>query len=483
MLKQLLKNKIMIYLASRYGTYALQFIISLVIAAKLGPYYMGVYGLILLILSYFSQVHFGIANSLNILLVYHKNEEEKYVTYVWNSLILVSALGACIVLLFIYYWIFGIDYIARLSIDKYLPYICIIAVLEHFDGIFVNILRVKNHIALLTIIQSLNVLCNTIAVIFFDGEPLVLILVLSLLLSNFLKAVVSISSKIIPSFNIQQCDWSIQHEILKKGFYLFIYNSCLIFVLIVVKTLVSNNYTLEQFGYFSFSFTIANAVMLLLNSLSFIIFPKLIDILSSPDKYKIRKYIDLIKDLYVSTAYFFIFIAMIFFPVLLYLMPQYKNSLISMNLIALTVLMSTNTFGYSSLLLAQNKEKTAAFLSLCTMLISLVVGMFFVKILRVEFDYVILSTMITYFIYYITSTIAGESLLGNHSIKAILVGAFPMRLFLPFAVALFVSIFSFEKYIFIPLLLYLLLNVSTIKTLYSYILKLINNPDLTNIQE
>ena len=75
-LKLLYKNKILFYLVSRYVTYGIAFISSLFIAAKLGPFYMGVWGFILLILNGFSQLHLGIGNSLNVLLDHNKENVE-----------------------------------------------------------------------------------------------------------------------------------------------------------------------------------------------------------------------------------------------------------------------------------------------------------------------------------------------------------------------------------------------------------------------
>ena len=442
---------------------------------------MGLYGVVLLILNYFAQFHFGIANSLNILLVHHKNENEKYVDYVNNSLFLVSLLGGLIISLFIYYWIFGIKSIQELQIDDYLPYVCGIAVLEHFDGVFTNILRVKNFVTQISIIQSLNVILNVCVVAFFDGRELVLALIISLLISNILKAVIAVICKIIPRIRISYLSKGTQYELLSKGFCLFIYNSCLMFVLIVVRTLVSSNYSLDQFGVFTFSFTIANAVMLLLDSLAFIIFPKLIDMLSSTDMLQIRKSLGQINDIYISTAHLFIYIAMILFPVLLMFMPQYKDSLTSMNLIALTVLMSTNTFGYATFLLAQNKEVNAALLAFSTMVLSLILGLVFVKLLKVEFHYVIISTMITYFVYSIACMFVGERIIGELSIIKALKNTFPIRLFLPFSIALVFSIMKLDELLFLSLLVYVILNIATLKRLLDFVKKLVTNPNLSNI--
>lgn len=51
--KMIIGNKVAIYLLSRYVVYFIIFINSMTMAAHLGPYYMGVWGSIVLILRYF----------------------------------------------------------------------------------------------------------------------------------------------------------------------------------------------------------------------------------------------------------------------------------------------------------------------------------------------------------------------------------------------------------------------------------------------
>ena len=75
-----------------------------------------------------------------------------------------------------------------------------------------------------------------------------------------------------------------QGAILKKGLLLFLYNTCFYFIIISVRTIISGNYEVEEFGLFSFSFTLAHAVMLLLESLMFVIFPKMIGKMTGDNK-------------------------------------------------------------------------------------------------------------------------------------------------------------------------------------------------------
>ncbi len=103
------KNKIFVYMATRYIIYFIQFLTTLLIAAKLGPYYMGIWGFILLLINYFSQLHFGIANSLNVFLVHHKDNYTRD-SYIVNSLILILYLSLIVGLFYLYYLLFVLNY-------------------------------------------------------------------------------------------------------------------------------------------------------------------------------------------------------------------------------------------------------------------------------------------------------------------------------------------------------------------------------------
>ena len=108
-------------------------------------------------------------------------------------------------------------------------------------------------------------------------------LTLANLLACILTAVICIRKGVFPRRQSRTLQLQKQKSILQKGLYLFLYNSCFYFILISIRTIISVNYTVEEFGYFTFSFTIANAVMLLLDSFNTILFPKTIDLMSSDD--------------------------------------------------------------------------------------------------------------------------------------------------------------------------------------------------------
>lgn len=473
------KNKVVIYLASRYVIYGVQFITSLVIAAELGPYYMGIWGFILLILQYFQQLHFGIANSFNILYIHHRENNAECNNYIGNSLILVSYLSLLVVVFYLYYIIFGIESIEKYQIGRYVVWICLIAILQYFVQFFINLFRVKNQLNKVTFCQSIIVLLNFLCIFFYRGESLIQWLVFGYVLGNILCVVLAIISNCLPKLNKVQFSNKYQKEIFKKGIYLFVYNSCLSFIIIIVRTIISDNYTLEEFGIFTFSFSLANAFLLLLDALSFVIFPKFLGKLSSSNETTtVQSSISFYREIYITSAHLLIYLSIIIFPFILLFFPKYEGALVCLNLIALTILMYTNASGYIELLISRNKEKLASILSISALSLNSVLAIIMAYILHYDYEYIILSTMITYVLYTIAvMCFACKELKIPFSYLEL----FPRRLFIPYISALLITIFYNKYCIFIPMLLFAMLNINSIKEIIKTAHSILKSPDRVNL--
>jgi O-antigen/teichoic acid export membrane protein len=476
----LLKNKLVFYLVSRYATYGLQFITSMIIAIKLGPYYMGIWGFILLALSYFQQFHFGVANSLNVLLVHNINNRIRCYRYITNSIILFFYLSVIIIILYVCYRVTDSTITNKYHTDKYALSICIIAILQYFNMLFVNIFRIRNQINYVTFSQSIIVLLNFICIFFFTGDTLINYLVGGYLLGNISCVVLALYSKYIPAIKKNDILFSYQKEILKKGLYLFLYNSCFYLIIISIRTIISQYYSVEDFGLFTFSFTLGNAIMLLLDALAFIIFPKLLSKLSSEDLNEIEAVLKRINDSYICVSQLLIYVALICFPVLMLFIPKYSTAITSLNLVTITVLMNANSFGYSTMLIAKNKEKYSALISTISLIVNIIIGLALVNLINCEFSYVILATMITYLLFTSMLVLTGSKVLHAQKWKSIL-AIFNYRFSIPFLIALFLALFKIEHLIFIPLLFFIYLNLKQIKSIISISKKIFVNPKSFNL--
>ncbi len=353
-ISKILNNKIIIYLTSRYAVYALQFITGLVVAGKLGPYYMGVYGFLQMILMYLTKINFGIPHSLNVLLVHNKENKEISDSYIGNSLLIVSVLSIFVGLFYLYYKVLGIASFDRYQVDRFIIWICLIGILQYFSTLLQTVVRIKNKLRLLAFLQSLTILLNFIVIWFFSGETLIAILVANNVSSNLVCLLLSYKYGCFPKQSNVYIKKELITEIIRKGFYLFLYNSCFYFIVISVRTIISANYAVEEFGKFTFSYSIGHSLLLLSEAVSTIVFPKMIDRLSSKNHDEVNHVLSTVRISYISATYFLVFLALPLFPILLIFLPQYQDAIYALNLVALATLINTNSFGYSTLLIARN---------------------------------------------------------------------------------------------------------------------------------
>lgn len=481
MLRKLFKNKIFIYLGTRYGTYAIQFITSLIIAGKLGPFYFGIYGFVILIINYFQQLHFGISNSFNVLYVQNRNNDYECNNYIWNSILLVSYLSILVLCFWLYNTFVGIDSVTKYNADKYILWICAIAILEYFLQFFINLLRVKNKLNHVAFCQSIVVIFNFICVFLFSGETLIISILAGYVIGDLLCVLITIQAGVIPRFSDSIINREYHKRILKKGIFLFFYNSCFYFIIISIRTIISENYNVDEFGLFSFAFTSSHAILLLLSSLSFVVLPKVIGKLASNDMNEVESTINVLRTSYITSAHLLIYLALCFFPLLLYILPKYEESLTALNLIALTVLMSTNSYSYVELLTARNKEKLLALLSFVSLVGNCAIALFLVNLIKVNYSYVILSTMFVYFLFTFMVLKAAKKKIGVPTKKYMILELMPVRLMLPYMTAFVVSVLRLENIIWLPLIVFIIMNWKTKDKLVDIVKTLINQPSVVNL--
>lgn len=478
----IIKNKVVIYLASRYVTYAIQFLTSLVIAVKLGPYYMGIWGFVLLLLNYFQQFHFGISNSFNVLYIQNRDNKGECDNYIVNSLVLVSYLAFMIIFLYVIYIINGYKGFEKYHANSYMLWVCIIAILQHYTTFFINLFRVKNQLNQVTICQSIVVVLNFICVFIFKGEALILALIAGYVVGNLVAVILAFFSGALPRFGDVTINLRYQEGIIKKGLFLFIYNSCFYLIIISIRTIISGCYTVEEFGMFTFSFSLAHAILLLLEALSFVVFPKILSKLSSPSIVERKMTISLYRKIYITSAHCLVYFVLPFFPFLLSFFQKYESSITALNLIVLSIVINTNSCGYADLLIANNKEKTLMKLSFFALVLNCILGFILVKVCQVGYSHVIIATLVTYFVYSFCVLVWGERVLNSMDNRKIVTEFFPFRLAIPYCCALCISFFELPGlYFVVPLVLFLVFNFKMIINTKEILKSLLFKPEIINL--
>jgi O-antigen/teichoic acid export membrane protein len=481
MIKKALKNKVLHYIFSRYATYFIQFVNSMFIAVYLGPFYLGIWGFITLIVQYINQINLGIAHSVNAIISVHKNKRWYVQKIIGNSLTMLLALSLITGLFFVANLKFNINIGDKYNFSAYVPAVALIGIIGFFNSLFSNIFRVYGKITEITINQSAFPILMLFAIFFFKGENLLWALVAANLLAFSLSLVIYVLRTPInlKFLFIGRLVKTIQI----KGWHLFVYNSSFYLIMISTKTLISSYYTVEEFGFFTFAFSFANVVLLLLQSFSFLIFPKLINRMATSSNEKVIQILGFIRYAYITSSHFLIHLAILFFPLFILFFPQYQPSVQAFKLTALTIVLYTNSFGYSGLLIARNNERELGQLSLLALFVNIVCAFILIEVFNIPFSLVIISTMITYSLYvYLLGQKGRNKLNLSSSIANVFKDNFPVRIFIPYFLSLFLVIFELSSlYFVIPVIIFIILNFTIIKKIKSLIYQITINPNFLDI--
>lgn len=478
-LKKLLSNNILLYMLTRYITYILTFIVNMYISIKMGPELFGAWSFLLLVFGYFNIIDIGIPQAVQVLLVQKKSDFNDCADIEKSGLILVLIIALSCFFVALYYAFGGIKKAHELQLDYLFYGICICSFMNYFNNLFEKVYRCKNRLFEIAYKQTSLVLLMAILVLVFNNnilEALVWSYVLwcfSSLLVFLFRGGLVFSGKFSKTFT---------HQIIKKGINLFLFYSGFVLIMISTKTLVNEYYSLHEFGLFSFAYYLGHAVYLCMLAFATVVITKLIDNYHSTDKKVVLNTISIVRENYVSLFHGAVYAAMILFPVVLSFMPKYSDSLVCMNLCSLMMLCYVNSFGYSTFLMAVNKEKVLAFIAIVSLALNIVLGFMIVVLLHVSYSMVVLSTMISYFVYAYMCTFYGRKALGlNISFISVLIDCFPVSLLIPFMVAIVITFLNVNELLFLPLVLYVVMNIKSIRSSYRTFIKLLNDPKLVNI--
>jgi len=478
--KQCISNKVVQYIASRYFVYFIQFVNSLFIALYLGPFYLGVWGFINLVLQYFLQINFGIAHSFNALISIKKNDTEYVIKAFNTSLALLFILAMGVVICFTGSYFQGNTIGEEFGFSKYIWPVCILAVMNYFIVLFSNLFRVFNKLREIAFAQSIFPILTIFCLIIGRGENLLNYLVaancLGFLFSLFLFV---LKSPIPLGLKVNR---SILKSIIHKGLPLFIYNSAFYFIIISTRSVISSYYKVDEFGYFTFSYSMANIIQLLFESFSFLIFPKVINRLASKASQDAINLLDKIRNDFMTIAYLLVFIAIPLFPVFLNFFPEYKGSEYSFGLNVLTIALYTNSFGFSALLIAKNKEKPLGMIAATCLSVNIIIA-WLLAIHRVEYQTIIISTIISYFLYLILVTYIGQkTILHFNGWGRLLKVSFPVSFLIPYLIsAVLILLKANGMLLLIPFCVFMFMNLNRVRNIFYTLLAIIKNPNFINI--
>ena len=480
-IKKLLLNKVALYVASRYFTYLIQFITSIYIAVELGPFYFGVYGFIMLIISYLGLINMGVPHSMNVLLVQNKNNENSIKDIESNSVFLISVISILISIFCVTYYVLDLNLFEKYAINNYLLFIGVLSVIGHFNTLFLVVYRFRISLFEIAFQLSFTPILVLVSLFLAKGQNLLYVVLFANIAGNLVSLFIFIVRKKIQLGG--KISKYVCISILTKGLFLFIYLTTFYLIIISTRSVISAKYSVESFGYFTFSFTLANSILLFLQAFSFIISAKVLDKLNSNDKNVVFSNIQRINVNYVTITYAILFMALFAFPFLLNLFPQYRVVLPTLNMISLSIMLYSNSFAHSSFLIANNKEKILAVISLLALLVNIFFALFLTLILKVEIEYVVLSTMLSYLIFGILcSYYTHKSFQRLIDFKVVLNDFFPLRLFIPYVTAILVVILGNQFLMSFPIILLFILNYREIGVIIKSVKLVVKRSNIVDIQ-
>lgn len=476
--KSALKNKIFWYLASRYGTFAIQFLTSIWLAVKLGPYYFGLWSFILLLVNVGTQCNWGIANAVNILLVQHKEDRSRCAAYEFNSLIMTGVICIIPFLVALYDTFWPISLFAKYQLGHLSYAVAFIVACFYLNLLFINILRVKNRILEIAINQSLFPVLTFAAIFFATDRQLLYLLVgayaVAMLASVFLfirTRCISVAGRI---------SVLAMREIMGKGFYLFLYNACFFLIMLCTKTLVSIYYPVETFGHFAFAFNVSNATVLLIDSLMFLLFPKMIDLLQGGERFAIQARLKEMRTCYIFAMNLLFGCMLCAFGLFIRFLPKYAPSYPIFVALSLTMLVYTWCFGYNVYLLAQNRERMMAAFALMAFLLNAMGVWLMIHVFGVTAAGCLAGTVFAYVVYVALVNSCGRRrlLAGGWRLGF---GGFPFLRLVPMIVLAVLARLEWYGWLFLPVLLTLICDWQGMRSVCGFAKRLLQKPQVMDI--
>ena len=476
MIEKMVANPAVGYILTRYITYGIQLINSILIAVYLGPVYLGIWGFIMLITQYLNQINFGIGHAVQTITAVNKHNENYISGIAGNGVVLLSILSILLCTVFFLNFYFEWGFGEKYNFGTYSGFILFIAIISHYNSLLSNILRIYGRIAEMAVSQSILPLATLATLFFFKQEVLLtaLVWVYTLTtLASFVIFMLRMPIKIKINFNKK-----LTQTIQRKGWHLFIYNSSFYLILISTRSFVSYFFDIKEFGLFTFAFSLASVLVLLFDSFSFLVWPKLLNRLAKLNNIDSAILLNKVRKLYLTCTHGMLHLGILLFPFFIMIFPAYKDTYTSFCLIALTIVLFTNSFGYQGLIIARGKERAIGNLSFLILILNVVLCYVLIRWFMVNFEYVILATLFSYLIYTVFLNILGRQIFELKRLDATFLNdVFPIKLLLPFSSSLLCVFLDLEVYyFFIPLCLFVFLNFTNLKEISNTTKKLMANP-------
>lgn len=393
---QIFLSKILHFILIRYLGFGIQFINTLLFAKYLGTFYLGVYGFLTLMIQYLNYLNLGTQYSLNYFLSVKKSSMIKKSIYS-NALFINILIIFTLILLFSLFSLFKINLFNKYNVNNFYLLVVFIASAQILNQLFINIFRTYGILWQINISFLIIPLIQVFGVFFFEGQELLYYLLWAILLGNFVSLVIFFIY--CPFDNFPKFNLTVSKSILTKGINLLIYNMSFYLIMLSGKTLVGIFYSVENMGQYSFGSNLSNAVMMVLGSVSFLFFSKMVNRLASfKDVINSLSYIEKSRKVYFNLTMIIVLFFFVIIPYLNWMFIDYSKAFKVCQILLIAQIIIANSFGFSTLLIAKNKEKYLTKIGIITVALNLFLSIFII-FYNFPFHFIAYSTLISVFFY------------------------------------------------------------------------------------
>ncbi len=480
---KLVGNKIILFILSRYLSYFIQFLNSLIIAYVLGPFFLGIWGFLALILQYMNFGNFGIDIALNVNLSTGDLKDEQKQSNIASNAVFATFLS-CLLYLVIGLVLYFTDFalFEKYMFTRFIVVVVLISCLNYFNVLFLNIFRTYSLFTPISIFQTILQLFQLPMFLFFKDVELIWSLLLMMVLAHAISMVLFIRK--MPIKLHKNIDYSVVKSLYKRGASLLSYALTFYILLLSTRSMVGYFYPVETMGYFTFSANIASALIVGLSSLEFVLFPKMLNRLSSEViEEKTLNTFEEIRYIYMATAFLATLLGVIGYPVLLLFFKDYTGTESVFTFLVICQIIISSGFGYSTLIISKGREFFLVVHGLIALAINL--GLSYLAYVFMSISYPIMALILIFsFVYYDIQVIRkGREILGlKRNFLSVFRDLLPLRS-APSLACMFVAVATNQLLMFysLGLALFVLMNFKGVKLVKKYVKTLFTEPTVVNI--
>ena len=408
----LFRNKIFLFTVFRYCVFFVLFVRGVLVAKYLGPFLFGIFGILSLLQQYLLYTGLGLNFAINVELSTNKHAStdfhEKQIS---SSLMLTAIMSGVLILLGTGIQMLDLALFSKYSFNKYAMLVGFIAGFNLLQQVMTNVYRFFGNLARIAFVEALSATVLLFIALSFRGENLVYALLLGMATLGVIGlAVYAVRAPFNIKFNL---DPLFAKRLISLGLPLLIYNASFYLITICAQTVISIYYPIEIMGYYTLAGNITGAILLGLNSVTWVVFPEILSKTSyAVGDTEVVETIQKVNALYGTAVFLLVFTVIICLPVLFFFLPQFKPVQDTLNILLLSQAVLALSFGYNCVAIARNKHITVAKISLVTVLFVTVICLI-AAYSKLHYDWIAMSVLFGSFLFTILQTRTSSKIIPN----------------------------------------------------------------------